>query len=181
MRLFVAIPPGSGALAELSAVVGRLRAGGDGLRWTDPGSWHITLSFLGSTSDEQYEALRAALGRVQAGPVPIRAAAFGCFERSGVFYAGVQPTPQLAALAERVATAATAAGFPRDPRPYHPHITLARSRGTRVRELRRLPDAAGTRPAFGGFLASVFVLYESLLEPAGARHIARARYPLAGE
>ncbi len=72
MRLFVGIPLADAVARELAAVVGRLRSsesaalrGSDGLRWTEPESWHITLQFLGNSTAEQLECLKARLGEVR--------------------------------------------------------------------------------------------------------------------
>jgi len=52
MRLFVAVLPPQGALAELEAAVAPLRPAWPDLRWAGQDRWHLTLAFLG----EQPEA-----------------------------------------------------------------------------------------------------------------------------
>ncbi len=175
MRLFVGIPLAAATLDELVAVAARLRSGADGLRWTAPASWHITLQFLGECSPAQCENLIASLRRVQGAPVLISLEKLGCFER--VFLATVQRTPQLLALQQGVAAATVACGFPLENRPYQPHITLARSRETR-QDLGQLANRLRTQSRFSGFAASEFLLYQSFLGPAGARYEVRARFPL---
>ena len=59
MRLFVGIPLPAGVIEELSAISMRLRSSDDGLRWSTPESWHITLQFLGNTPE--YECTVARL------------------------------------------------------------------------------------------------------------------------
>ncbi len=63
MRLFAGIPIAAAVIDELSAVSLRLRSSTDGLRWSAPESWHITLQFLGSTGQEQYDCTVARLQR----------------------------------------------------------------------------------------------------------------------
>src|SRR5579883_51900 len=63
MRLFIGIPVAGAVVRELSALCEGLRAGTDGFRWSAPESWHITLQFLGDSTEEQYERLAARLGR----------------------------------------------------------------------------------------------------------------------
>ncbi len=99
----------------------------DGLRWSAPESWHITLQFLGNTP--QYECIVARLRELRSPPVPIQLEGLGFFERAGVFFAGVGLTPELQALQQRVTAATGLCGFIPETRPYHPHITLARSKG----------------------------------------------------
>lgn len=177
MRLFVGISLAEAVIGELAAVAARLRRREDGLRWTEPDSWHITLQFLGNTDPETYACLAARLAEVRSSPVPVRLAELGCFDRAGVFFAGVGLTPELLAL-ERLVTEATArCGFAAETRPFHPHITLARAKG-RGQGIRALQDRIERRPAFTRFVAREFLLYESHLSPSGARYEIRARFAL---
>ncbi|MGO8757494.1 MAG: RNA 2',3'-cyclic phosphodiesterase [Terracidiphilus sp.] len=186
MRLFVGIPLADAVLRELAAVVARLRkaegAGRPGaMRWTAPESWHITLQFLGNATEEQFECLRARLGEVRSAPVPARLGELGCFDRAGVLFAGVQVSPELAELQKRVAAATSQCGFAAEARVFHPHITLARAKGEgRGTGLRELQGKVAGQPAFAGFTAREFLLYESHLGPGGAQYEVRMRVRLEG-
>ena len=174
MRLFVGIPLAPTALSELSAVVARLRSGGDGLRWMPPESWHITLQFLGNAIAEQYDGLPARLGEVHAARVPIHLGDLGLFDRAGMFFADVALTPDLVSLAARVASATSHCGFVPETRPFHPHINLARAKGQfRSQPLHVLQQRVERRPTFTPFAASEFLLYESHLSPAGSAYEVR--------
>lgn len=179
MRLFVGIPLSLELLAEFGKIVARLRSGSDNLRWTAPESWHITLQFLGHTTPEQYQCLIPGLSQIQFAPVPIQLAELGFFDRTGVFFADVVPTPALVSLAARVASATSPCGFVPDARPFHPHITLARTRrGANGKPLRALQEKIHRQPAFPRFLASEFLLYQSHLSPTGSIYEVRHRFPL---
>jgi 2'-5' RNA ligase len=193
MRLFVGIPLASEVLAELAKMVSRLRSNSDSLRWTAPESWHITLQFLGNADQQQYECLVARLSEVQAAPVPNHLAELGFFDRAGVFFADVAPTPPLVALAARVSAATSLCGFLSETRPFHPYITLARARGQSrsrpdqaitlplqalAQPLQALAHRIGVQPAFPRFRAFEFLLYESQLSPAGSIYEIRHRFPL---
>ena len=193
MRLFLGIALAPEVLAELAKIVYRLRSNSDNLRWTAPESWHITLQFLGNADQQQYECLVARLSEVRAAPVPIHLAELGFFDRAGVFFADVAPTPPLVALAARVTAATSLCGFSPETRPFHPHITLARARGQSrgrpdqtitlplqglAQPLQALAHRIGIQPAFPQFRASEFLLYESHLSPAGSTYEIRHRFPL---
>jgi 2'-5' RNA ligase len=178
MRLFIGIPLAAAVIGELAAVSARLKAKEDGLRWTAPESWHITLEFLGNTSEEKYAFLVEHLLQVHSPPVPVRLEELGFFDRAGVFFAGVGLTPELLALEKRVAAATELCGFAHDARPYHPHITLARSKGER-RGLRELKSHIQSNPPFTRFVVEEFLLYETHLSPSGARYEIRERFKLA--
>lgn len=180
MRLFIGIPLADTAVSELAAVCGRLRAASDGLRWSAPVSWHITLQFLGNTPEEQYDCLTVRLHAVHAPPVPIHLGELGFFDRAGIFFAGVELTPQLVSLEQRVREATAECGFVAEDRPFHPHITLARAKGQgRGQLLAALKNRVGHQTRFSHFTAREFLLYESHLGQAGSRYEVRARFALA--
>ena len=179
MRLFVGIPLAAAVIDELSAISRRLQSGGDGLRWTAPVTWHITLQFLGNTGPEQYECVVARLRQQHLPPAPIRLEGLGCFDRSGVFFAGVKVSPDLLLVQERVTATTALCGFVSNARPFQPHITLARSKDQR-QGLRALKAKLLRQPEFSRFVAGEFLLYESFLGPGGSRYEIRERFALDG-
>ncbi len=129
MRLFVGLPLASEVLHELSEAVARLRLPQDGLRWTTPESWHITLQFLGNTDQQHCDCVLTRLGEIEATQFRVRLGALGFFDRAGVFFTDVVPSADLVELAKWVTAATAKCGFVAEARPYHPHITLARAKG----------------------------------------------------
>ena len=180
MRLFVAIPLAAEVKKQLASACAPLKCDGDALRWSAPDSWHITLQFLGSTREEQYACVIAGLQGISGAPVPVALDGLGCFDRAGVFFAGVQVSPGLASLQQSVATAMAPCGFAAEEREYHPHITLARAgRGDR-RALLNLKMKLRSQPSFSRFVAREFCLYESFLGPGGSKYVVRERFALGG-
>ncbi|HZZ38896.1 MAG TPA: RNA 2',3'-cyclic phosphodiesterase [Acidobacteriaceae bacterium] len=199
MRLFIGIGLAEEAKASLLDVLERLErfsSGESELRWSTPESWHVTLQFLGKTSEEQARCAVEKLGTVRAERVPVRIEGLGFFERAGVFWAGVALTPELLALQQKVVTATRGCGFVSEERVYRPHITLARVKGRAggrapaplqkavershpVRGLRVDKDGASGGWVQAEFKAEEFLLYESIPGAGGSRYEERARYPLA--
>jgi 2'-5' RNA ligase len=178
MRLFIGVPMATAVANQLAAVRARLERPNDGLRWSAPESWHITLQFLGATTPAQYDCVLSALRGIHADPVPVRLEGLGFFDRAGVFFADVLVSPELAFLQKRVIAATSQCGFVPEDRPYHPHITLARNRG-RENGVRVLKPRVGTAPSFSEFTAQEFLLYESFPNSQGSRYEVRARFPLS--
>lgn len=179
MRLFIGIPLPDDLVHQLSALSVRLQSKNDGLRWSNPESWHITLQFLGSTEPERYNCITTQLRNLRHAPIPIELDDLGFFDRVGVFFAGVSPTPGLLSLQQRVTAATAPCGFIPETRPYHPHITLARSKGKAgAQSLRALKARLHHPPGFARFTAAEFLLYESLPTPSGSRYEVRDRFPL---
>lgn len=182
MRLFVGIPLAPPVMDQLSRLSASLRSHSDGLKWSPPESWHITLQFLGNSSAEQYECLVARLRELRARPVPIQLGGLGLFDRAGIFYAGVDPARELRALERSVVDRTGLCGYLPERRPYQPHVTLARGKGKNAEEsFRRLRARIGRPPKFDGFRADAFLLYESFTLSTGAHYEIRERFCLSAE
>jgi RNA 2',3'-cyclic 3'-phosphodiesterase len=179
MRLFIAIPLADSIARELEHVVARLRPSAAHLRFTARESWHITLQFLGSATADQLDCLISHLSHVQSAPLSVQIGTLGFFDRSGVLFADVAVTPALLSLQQRVVDETAACGFVDEPRPYHPHITLARSK-SRVRKSdpSSIQSKLSGKTSFSPFLAREFLLFESHLGSEGSRYEVRARFPL---
>lgn len=179
MRLFIGIPLAVEVIDELSAISARLQSSRDGLRWSAPASWHVTLQFLGNTTPQQCECTIARLHQVRFPPVPIRLHGLGFFDKAGIFFAAVAITPELLELQERIASATGICGFVRDARPFRPHITLARGKSNgRLQALESIKAKVPRQPRFSSFNAREFLLYESFLGTGGSRYEVRERFPL---
>ena len=184
MRLFVALALDAATAAALVRLQQRMTAASEGLRWMRPEDQHVTLQFLGEVSPERAACVTGALAAVRSAQVRVRIAGLGFFQRAGVFWAGVEPTAELLELQQRVTASTRACGFVAEPRPYRPHITLARSSGRRgtgaLAALQQAVERKAVRIA-ADFVASEFALYESLPTAEGARYEVRGRFALNTE
>ncbi|MEV0645104.1 RNA 2',3'-cyclic phosphodiesterase [Phytomonospora sp. NPDC050363] len=132
-RLFVAVYPPEGAVADLGPVAEALHT--SRARPMPRRQWHFTLAFIGhvesSRVDDVHRALAGAAGEARhAPPVRLTVAGGGVFEREGrahVLWAAVDgDTGPLTALAETVRAHLAAQGIGFDARPLKAHLTLAR-------------------------------------------------------
>nr|PZN39224.1 MAG: RNA 2',3'-cyclic phosphodiesterase [Bacillota bacterium] len=117
-------------------------------------------------------------------PFTLAVAGVGAFPRpdaARVIWAGCGDGREaLVALAERVERALVAAGFPPEPRPFSPHLTLGRvAQGGLTRDLAAAVAAARDR-AFGTLPVRTVVLYRSDLRPDGPIYTPLATFPLEG-
>ena len=148
-------------------------------RWQDEDQLHLTLRFVGEVERPVAEDLALALAAVRAAPFEVRINGVGRFEQrnSGALWAGVEPKAPLAALAAKVERGCLAAGLEPERRAFHPHITLARWKGRRTREV---ADFLERRRAFASpaFAVEAFMLFESRLSRHGARYEEAATFPL---
>ena len=179
MRLFVAVPLSAAVIDELSTISRRLRRREDGLHWSAPESWHITVQFLGNTGHEQLECIVAQFHELHLPLVPIGLESLDFFDRAGIFFAGVRISRELLFLWKGVTAATKLCGFIPENRPYQPHITLARGKVNRS-GITALRENLPRHPIFAKFIADEFLLYESFLGRAGPRHEVRERFRLDG-
>jgi 2'-5' RNA ligase len=148
-------------------------------RWQDEEQLHLTLRFIGEVERPVAEDLADALGRVRAAPFAARINGVGRFEQrnSGALWAGVEPKAPLTALAAKVERVCVSVGLEPERRAFHPHITLARWKGRRTREVANyLERKRGL--ASPPFDVAEFILFESRLSRHGAHYEEVARYPL---
>ena len=145
MRLFVAVEVPAEVRAAVDGVVAPLRSASPSLKWVAPERYHLTLVFLGTVSDDLVEQVVSALRAGCAGVAPFALeldGALGTFGRR-VLWAGLTPSPELAAVAGRVRAAlAAVVPVPDADREYRAHLTLAR---------------AGREPVRSGLVAGVAV------------------------
>ena len=181
MRLFVGLAVDERVKETLERLTLRLRAKEDGLRWSTPDQWHVTLVFLGEVDDEARARLVRELEGVRQPVLMLRMERMGVFERAGILHAEVEVSPQLQRLYEAVASAVKKAGLAVEERPYRAHITLARSRNKDGRKtIERLRRTAEQRKLEGRWEVAEFLLYESQLSPGGSRYVVRERFALQG-
>jgi 2'-5' RNA ligase len=149
-------------------------------RWQDDEQLHLTLRFVGEIERPVAEDLASALGQIHAERFPVRIKSVGRFEQrnSGALWAGLEPKEPLAALAAKVERVCLAVGLEPERRAFHPHITLARWKGRRTRELESyLERKRGL--ASEPFEVAAFTLFESRLSRHGAHYEEVATYPLS--
>jgi 2'-5' RNA ligase len=181
MRLFIGIalaPETAGALAKVRE---QFEPGSSDLRWSRPDGWHVTLQFLGNTTEERAACVVEKLRAIRAARVPVQVEGLGFFERAGIFWAGVVQTPELLALQQRVTAAMRHCGFEPEARAWNPHITLARAKGRSATKALAPLRKAVERSKIdwqAGFTAAEFVLYESLPGPEGSRYEIKATFSL---
>ena len=180
MRLFAALPLSSPAMERLTGVRLRLSKPGDGLRWSSPEQWHITLQFFGDLPAESVACLEREFSQATLHASEVVLEGLGLFTAKGILYVSVLPSPSLQLLHEQVGRLGEAGGVPLHARPFRPHITLARSKG-QVGQSTLQGLSSPYLPPFGssvGWTAERCLLLESRLWPHGAEYMERVSLPL---
>jgi RNA 2',3'-cyclic 3'-phosphodiesterase len=160
--------------ASLVEQATRLRRVGRDVAWVAPDNLHVTVKFLGGIDESRVgavtEALAAAASGVPRFELQVRGlGAFPSVARARVIWAGAAAGADVAArLAAGVDDALATLGFPREARPFTPHITLGRAR-TPARNP-ALADALDGAHDFGRVAVARVSLMQSQLSPRGARY-----------
>lgn len=183
MRLFVAMDIPEEVRSAIGALAAKLRIACPNARWTRIEGLHVTLKFIGETSVEKIEMIKAALADIPSrAPISINFHGLGFFpneRRPRVLWAGIEGGTQLAELAAAVETALHPLGIAREEREFSPHLTLARFDAPRgLNTLHAAIEKAGAAE-FGGTTAKEFYLYQSVLKRGGAEYTRLATFSLA--
>ena len=149
-------------------------------RWQDDEQLHLTLRFMGEVDRHVAADLADALSRIRAPSFSLRIKGVGSFDHraAGALWAGIEPKEQVAALAAKIERVCQQVGLEPERRAFHPHITLARWKGRRTRELADYLDRTRALTS-DPFKVTEFILFESQLSRHGAHYEEIATYPLA--
>lgn len=132
MRLFVAILLDDEVRAALGRVQQHLSPICSGVRWVRQEQLHITVKFLGEVPDRDVAGVSKALEQAaaQLKPFDTTLEGCGCFPPRGavrIVWAGIEePEGLLPRSVEAVEGALAELDFPRERRPFSPHITIGR-------------------------------------------------------
>ena len=172
-RLFVALRPPQ-PIRDL--LLDAMDEGAD-FRWQDDEQLHLTLRFVGEVERPVANDLADALRQIRSPPLELRIAGVGRFEQrsSGALWAGVEPKTPLAALAAKVERVCQFVGLQPERRAFHPHITLARWKGRRTREVQAFLERRRSLCS-QVFEINRFILFESRLSRHGAHYEAIETY-----
>jgi RNA 2',3'-cyclic 3'-phosphodiesterase len=182
MRLFTGFDLPPAVVRTLEALLDRLRPAAR-VKWSPLANLHVTIRFIGEWPEHRLPDLQRALGALpKHPPIPIHVRNLGFFPNPHsprVLWAGVEASPDLAALASETDRVLERLDLKPEGRPFSPHLTLAR-----IKEpvpLQKLRETVAALPSldFGSFSADRFFLYRSRLGPAGSVYTKLAEFPLS--
>lgn len=129
MRLFIAIDISNEMRGQVKTVLSALRERACGGRFVPIENTHVTLRFLGESSDlaGAVGAMREACRGIR--PFTIKLGGYGSFLKGGrtSFVSVGGELDELFVLRETLESALADNGFPRDQKRFIPHITLGRN------------------------------------------------------
>lgn len=127
-------------------------------------NYHLTLAFLGETSQRQLDQILEQFDQLEPEPFALVLNQIGYWPESGVLWLGPTQVPAaLAALADRCGRVANRVGIKVSRKRFKPHLTLARKVTT--------PPAAAMIEQRFETLIDGFALCESIRDRGSARYI----------
>lgn len=153
--------------------------------WSRDANLHLTLKFLGEIPQTSVSNFSEAASRAVVGLTPFTI----CLEQTGVFpkhgrarvlWIGINDvTGRLAELHAHLENEAAQAGFEKDDRPFHPHLTVARLRQPlNARPLADAHQRTEFEPA--EIAVSELLVIRSELSSAGSKYTVISRHKLFG-
>ena len=187
IRTFIAIEISQEVRVEVVKHINHLRREAPNVRasWSREDNLHLTLKFLGNAPVSQISTVSQAAAAAAAATEPFELTVGGCgwFPPHGkpkVMWIGIEdPDARLRQLHDALQERCAEAGFDRDGRPFHPHLTIARLRSPAgSRHLAETHKAHGF-PA-QRLRVSELVVFRSELLREGSKHTAISRHKLGG-
>jgi 2'-5' RNA ligase len=175
MRLFVALDIPESVRENLAAIGKNFSSIDPKIRWNPPENLHVTLKFIGSAPEQKLQPIIEALRRIRVDkPLKLNFVGHGG-TAAGVYWAAVEPSPALEALASGIDRSLQSLGVPRERRAFHPHVTVARFKDRNIlgkmngliHENAIHGDGRYLKCEFGSMTVSEFHLMQSVTLPTG--------------
>lgn len=185
-RTFIAIEVPGDLRARILEHIDRLRREFPHVRasWSRQDNLHLTMKFLGNVPVAGIPELSRAVGNAALPITPFEIAVSGCDTfppqgRPNVLWIGMEAAT-LFELHSEIERECATRGFPKDARPFHPHLTIGRLRTSQGgRPLAELHKRLGFPTQ--SFTVSEVVVFRSELLPQGSRHTALSRHALKNQ
>jgi RNA 2',3'-cyclic 3'-phosphodiesterase len=191
-RLFIAVPVPAETREACHALIEPVRTlpFGRYARWVRLDTLHVTLRFLGDTAPDRVpgvvDAVREGVGRRQA--FGVRLGGAGSFPPEGrkiraLWLGIVDGAPELASIADHLGPPLARLGWPAEARPFRPHLTVARTDATGIRDAALTAQAleAAAEDWTTAFTVDRVVLFRSHLGGGPPRHEPLDEIPLMAE
>ncbi|MRG87750.1 RNA 2',3'-cyclic phosphodiesterase [Salinibacillus xinjiangensis] len=118
--------------------------------WTNKEDFHITLKFLGAVNEKHLEHVIELMDNLDdIDSIHTEIGGLGFFGKSDqprVMWAGVEHTPQLLSLQNKIEEQILKLDFGKENRPYRPHITLAKKWADPQKKLESKDELANSLP-----------------------------------
>ncbi|MDV0442177.1 RNA 2',3'-cyclic phosphodiesterase [Methanorbis furvi] len=165
-RLFIAVEPSLEIRKNLESTAQSLLETSARLTIVQASQMHITLKFIGEVPDTKIPKITDAFSKLSGEPYQFSASGVSVFGRPPrVIKADVLDGGVSKELAAQIDALLSLVGIPKDPKPFSPHLTLAR---VKLYSPDLLPKIAAVKDTeFGSCIIDSVALKKSTLTPSG--------------
>jgi len=182
-RLFIAINvlPNNALLKVYNDLQSRCSNGK--IKWVDARLFHLTLKFLGETSETDEQKIASALHVITAATNSFTfnlkgIGIFGSSYRPRIIRINIEGNEQLIQLGNEIRQGLASSGFPNDRQNFVPHLTLARIKQVQDKAFFQKSINLYKEVFFQEVPVTEIVLYESILHPRGPEYLILEKYKL---
>lgn len=183
LRTFIAVELSPEHLAIVRDIQRDLKTIDADVKWVDPKNCHITLKFLGQTSQDQIKPITNILDTlaISTGTFALELGSLGAFptaEQPEIIWIGInRGNQEVTVLNKNLDEQLAMLGFSKEDRTFHPHVTIARKRSNR--NIKALAETLKTIPVRSDSqVVRDITLFESILTSSGPRYSILHQSPL---
>ena len=171
---------------KIYGCIEKLKAAGSDVKWIRTENLHLTLKFLGDTTEELLKSINERLISLSKSHDRFSlqisgAGAFPNVKYPRVVWLGVHDSEEIIKLQHDIDESMEGLGFKRDEKQFTPHLTIGRVKSMRnkdalIKELATLKEVD-----FGKIEVINITLMKSELKPGGAEHFKLSEIPIGKE
>ena len=173
IRSFIAIELSPDIIGGIAGIQERLRSSGADVRWVKPDGIHLTLKFLGDIEEGDVDNIANCMKSSADGTSPFtveikEVGTFPNLRNPRVLWVGVTENSSLSVLQSKIEKTLKGIGFPRENRPFRPHLTMGRVKSPKLKD--KLIEALEKERTqeLGTMPVEELILFRSDLRPGGA-------------
>lgn len=184
MRTFIAIDLSPEIKDQLEALVNSLKPAARNIKWVARENYHLTLKFLGEIPEHRVEVVKSVLDEAvkRHHQFNLVMKGTGSFppgqSRMRVIWVGVSAEQELVILQQDIEESLIKKGFPREDRPFSPHLTIGRARVPEGQEKLRKELEKFSQMEFGSMMVKEITFFQSILHPEGPEYKIISRHGL---
>jgi 2''-5'' RNA ligase len=183
VRTFIGIFPPPHIQSAIAEIQSSLKIDTSVIRWENQNKFHVTMKFLGDVPPEQLHQLQSSLNQ-NGQSIPrfeITLTNVGCFpaiHTPKIVWIGSSGDENIlfANCFTAVENACVSAGFKKEERQFHPHMTLGRVKGKISENLIKKIENTTFEPL--QFLCTELLIMKSDLSPSGSAYSQLSSIPL---
>jgi 2'-5' RNA ligase len=176
MRTFIAIDLTPEIKKELYYLVSNLKPAAMNIKWVASENYHLTLKFIGETTEEGVERIKSALDELvkKHRQFPLTIKGTGSFppgqSRLRVVWVGVSAGPEFRALQADLEELLRKKNFSTEDRPFSPHLTIGRARSPQKQERLKAELDKLSQKEVGLMQVKEITFFQSVLHPEGPEY-----------